>query len=383
MQDKLATAIEQLNTFSKVPGIASLIEELNKFVNTENPDADRVEELRNPLLTLLNFPFTEQLRSNNMSLADAVYLILLEFAERHPKNIEDPISLEPIADENRVCISTGEVFDLKLLIEFHNQRPPRHTPFCDRETAAFFWDENEESKWLNHPVAGVPFHPKDVEHIRDCCILKDVMILNLRCSHVGVVDRMPKHVRHLAPELASFLRLQDGIHLQPEQGENIKLSFDTFAGFSGFLKKVDDYIKPAQQYMSRYTAMSIALVAINKTGVLPELLLGAADTFITMGMLTASESNSSNNEPRLIQRNAVPNVVLLDEEPEFPMHRRKKVDCCEQMFSRLLSTFSSLFSPILAQPAFEDNENSILLLPPEPEEDNVRYRGFRPHDADE
>ncbi len=117
------------------------------------------------------------------------------------------------------------------------------------------------------------------------------------------------------------------------------------------------------------------------------ILNRAADLIATHAQILSAEesdplNNNNNHEPRVIVLDGEPEFILLDEEPELPAFRRKKIPC-EQMLGRILSSFSSLFSSARPQPDDENNDYGVLLLPPEPNEDNVRYRGFRLNEGDE
>ena len=108
--------------------------------------------------------------------------------------------------------------------------------------------------------------------------------------------------------------------------------------------------------MSRYTAIGIAAHAfIHSTAMLPFIFAGSK--FLRSRQeLPALE----HIPPQIVALDGEPEFIELDEQ-EFALNRRNK-SSCQKMLSGLLSRFSGLFT-FPAQPVFENNDDSVLLVP--------------------
>ena len=106
----------------------------------------------------------------NVSIMDAAYSALLTIAELCPLNSEDVIALTDTIDpKNLVVVSTGHQFDIKSLINYHNQGSYKSS-----------LGETEGNKSLVNPITNQLFSKKDADHIIFVARQKGIAILDIR-----------------------------------------------------------------------------------------------------------------------------------------------------------------------------------------------------------
>lgn len=115
-----------------------------QYVSSVELSKSSIDALRLSLRDLL-------LRSEEeKDLFEAIVKSLLALAQLAPLNAECPITLDAIAKENQVVISTGHQFDINALLHWNRTRPVR---------------ENEVRRALINPITNLPFLQYDEDHI--------------------------------------------------------------------------------------------------------------------------------------------------------------------------------------------------------------------------
>lgn len=179
--------MSQLREF---PNDSRVTEMLTPF-NLKDMQIDDVDRLRNKLLELMtqDDALLALRRENHRPLGDAIFKILLVLAKVNPINKEDPITLEEIAEINRVSISTGHQFDIVQLITAHAARLPRSDI-----------GETTESKWIINPITNQKVNTRDSSVILQLAEKKNITIPNLKVeidsSTLDDNESMPSHFRY-------------------------------------------------------------------------------------------------------------------------------------------------------------------------------------------
>jgi hypothetical protein len=159
------STISKLNTI-KTQSIASL--KLNDHLINET-----IRELQN-YLTAPNHTM-----NNGKLFHDAVWLCLMGLAEIRPLNEEDPITQEKIQASDAVFVSTGQQFNLRTLIEFHNKRGLRRNQFF----------EERQGKSLLNPLTNQPFSVRDTRHIINLAKEKNLRVASLNILQPSEINR--------------------------------------------------------------------------------------------------------------------------------------------------------------------------------------------------
>ena len=170
----------KLKDFSGDPKIASIIEELQTIETL--PEAEyvqKVELLRNKLKEITETPKYMGLKINGIVLADITYEMLIALAEIYPLNDRDPITQRSFTERDedeveeeiiKIATSTGQIFNLNSLIQYHNAREYRGSDL----------GETDQSKWLLNPINNKPFNARDVARIQAAAQLNFIPIDNLQ-----------------------------------------------------------------------------------------------------------------------------------------------------------------------------------------------------------
>ena len=137
----LGQALNILRDYQADPRIQAIYENLLTLHNMAKSSQD-ISNIRAELLLILS-------NRNSEDLHDVVHQTLLILAEYAPIEDVDPISLEDIPEEERVVISTGEQFNLNLLLEYHKYR-----------TSGYTFHQS-----MRNPNTNLDFNPQDEAHI--------------------------------------------------------------------------------------------------------------------------------------------------------------------------------------------------------------------------
>ncbi len=117
-EDEIAELYKGLVQYAQIPEVLSLCDRLISFRELSEED---VETLRRDLQTEVSVK-NEYVQRNESTLAREAYKTLLFLAEKKPLNEECPITLENIPEEDKVYLSSGNVLNIKLLVEHFNRR---------------------------------------------------------------------------------------------------------------------------------------------------------------------------------------------------------------------------------------------------------------------
>lgn len=168
--------IEQLKAFSEKQGVKAIIAKLEGLENnnifsffsrTKNFSTDAVETLRRELLDILKNEKKVLGIIVDKELGDICHNVLLKLARLSPLNTEDPSTLEPIASQSRVFVSTGHQYDIHQLINYHNHRDPRGN------------EEEKNYKSSLNLSLNMPFSYRDSTHIQEVAAEKQVIVNRL------------------------------------------------------------------------------------------------------------------------------------------------------------------------------------------------------------
>lgn len=173
----IKTLLAPLQAFMEDKRISKLLGFIDgsSSLDLENIKQEHFEKLRTELINLLS---REQNEANNKPLADAVYNVLLGFAQLSPINSEDYFTLESISPDKIVRVSTGHQFDIVQLIKYHTNREYRGSNL--RETPT--------SKFLLNPAINLPFSQRDTQHILDVAKTKGMEIPHLKVNSSAKVQ---------------------------------------------------------------------------------------------------------------------------------------------------------------------------------------------------
>lgn len=133
----LTTAIQELKPLETQPDVKELLIVLS-YLELGDIDTDIIGELRSKLTSMLNVPNNNEIKHNEISLADIIYNTLLTLATLVPVNnmvsdkIVDPISLDEIDPEDLLVCASGYHFDINALA--HWLRTGGYTNPLTRET---------------------------------------------------------------------------------------------------------------------------------------------------------------------------------------------------------------------------------------------------------
>lgn len=194
----------QLQFFAdKQKNIPAIIESLDRLLEPSEEGKEKVIELlRKDLLQIVSNLESKSITAENLSLKDAAYNMLLALAEAYPINDVDQITLDPIAAENRIVISTGWQYDLPKLLYFHNNRAPRNT--------RTFSDYGSEGKLICDPLTNVAFSAEDMAHIRTVAVARNIPITTAiqvegkRVEPLQVEEITEENIRRYYGDLARF-----------------------------------------------------------------------------------------------------------------------------------------------------------------------------------
>lgn len=171
----------KLKDFPDDPKIASIVEELRTIETlSEVEHIQKVELLRNKLKEITETSKNMGLKINGIVLADLTYEMLIALAETYPLNDRDPITQRSLTEKDddddaeeeivKIAISTGQIFNLNSLIQYHNVREYRGSDL----------GETDQSKWLLNPINNTPFNVRDLARIQAAAQINFIPIENLK-----------------------------------------------------------------------------------------------------------------------------------------------------------------------------------------------------------
>lgn len=109
--------------------------------------------------------------ANDKTFVNVLYQVLISLTKLRPVNTEDYITQEAIPIERAVVfVSTGQQFDLDLLIDYHEARGYKWDPLRETDTC----------KWLLNPATNLPFSQRDTRHIQEAAFAKGRTIRYLK-----------------------------------------------------------------------------------------------------------------------------------------------------------------------------------------------------------
>jgi hypothetical protein len=183
-----------LNEFSlkeseKSRKISSLSKEIqNSLLKISISDGqdqhELIEKLRSVLFNLYEKDYdVGEIWVRDITFRDVIYQLLNFLADAYPVNIDDPISLMPIEDDDKITFLTGQQFSLVNLIRYNKER------YC-RESEL---NETDNSKYLINPLTNKPFSSSEVNMILfaatnknlDLSFLADEMITGTNSGFLG------------------------------------------------------------------------------------------------------------------------------------------------------------------------------------------------------
>ena len=167
--NQLSIFAADLEKFSADENIKSVITKLD-----ENPTPDKVrayaDSLRVNLVKISQIPKYMGMKKEGVKLIDIIHNMLIVLATTYPLNSQDPILFGDFSDDAiKVVCSTGHVYDLRTLIDYHQSRHSRYTDL----------GESEDDKWLLNPATNLPFSEYDVERFLAAAKLSLLSIPNL------------------------------------------------------------------------------------------------------------------------------------------------------------------------------------------------------------
>jgi hypothetical protein len=146
-----------LRNFESYPGIAECLDQLRILPKTEKVVLTEAatNNIRNKLANILTEkPEVDTVVSNHQILGNAIRHSLLALAVAAPLNPKDPILNAAIQADQQVVISSGHQFNLRALINWHNNRE-----WFSEET-------QQQSKRLRNPITGEIMPDHDFLYIR-------------------------------------------------------------------------------------------------------------------------------------------------------------------------------------------------------------------------
>ena len=185
----IGKGIQLIEQFSNYSTVQSTILKLNTIKTqsmaslklNENLINETIRELQNYLIAPI------YAIKNGQLFHDAVWLCLVGLAEIRPLNEDDPITQETIQAIDAVFVSTGQQFNLRTLIEFHNKRGIRRNQFFDEQ----------QGKSLLNPLTNQPFSVRDARHIINLAKEKNLRVLSLNISQPSVINQtVHRHTRN-------------------------------------------------------------------------------------------------------------------------------------------------------------------------------------------
>lgn len=216
---QLIMRLKKFEASADVLKTLSSLEQLEDF----NGDIDKISQLRKSLQSLL---LSKDNLMESPELKDVTYDILLYLARKWPLNVEDPISLLDIKENEKIVLSTGHQFNIHTLIDYHNSRLYRGSGL----------GEQANNKWLLNPITNLPINLLDVRHIQ-----KIAHSLGLEIRDLKTADSIYEQGKALVEDpLGSFIQgealLREAANAgHPEAAFALaEIYFDSFADESTF-----------------------------------------------------------------------------------------------------------------------------------------------------